>query len=47
VGWPTFTVEHALFGLVLGLWLAFRSRGVPVHVSDTRTRVTRRAPSPS
>ncbi|HEX2031165.1 MAG TPA: hypothetical protein VHL78_07175, partial [Actinomycetota bacterium] len=37
VGWPTFTIEHALFGLVLGLWALARPRDVAVDVSPART----------
>lgn len=36
VGWPTFTIEHALFGLVLGLWPLVRPRDVPIEASATR-----------
>jgi hypothetical protein len=43
VGWPTFTIEHALFGLVLGLWPLVRPRDVAVEVSDTRTELRRAA----
>jgi hypothetical protein len=28
IGWPSFTVEHLMFGLVLGLWLAVRPADV-------------------
>jgi hypothetical protein len=43
VGWPTFTIEHALFGLVLGLWPLVRPRNVAVKVSNTRTEPRRAA----
>jgi hypothetical protein len=28
IGWPSFTIEHLMFGLVLGLWLAVRPADV-------------------
>ena len=43
VGWPTFTIEHALFGLVLGLWPLVRPRDVAVEIPDTRTELRRAA----
>jgi hypothetical protein len=43
VGWPTFTIEHALFGLVLGLWPLLRPGDVAVEISATRTELRRTA----
>lgn len=31
IGWPSFTVEHLLFGLVLGLWLLRRPQDAGVR----------------
>src|SRR5260370_6808067 len=37
VGWPSFTVEHLLFGLILGLWPMLRTQesAVAVHHPST------------
>lgn len=38
VGWGTFTVEHALFGLVLGLVVAWSLRSVPAEAGRLAPR---------
>jgi len=36
IGLPSFTVEHLLFGLTLGLWVALRPQDIP---ADTPARI--------
>jgi len=35
VGWPTFTIEHLIYGMVLGLWaaMALRKTGLATRTS--------------
>jgi hypothetical protein len=35
VGWPSFTVEHLLFGLVLGFWPVLRPQDFAIAASQT------------
>ncbi|MFN2526851.1 MAG: hypothetical protein ABR505_11410 [Actinomycetota bacterium] len=41
VGWSTFTVEHLIFGIVLGIWVAMRPQDV---ATDLQTPMEPRIP---
>jgi hypothetical protein len=34
IGWPSFTVEHLMFGLILGLWPATRPADIALRTAQ-------------
>jgi hypothetical protein len=44
VGWATFTIEHAIYGFVVGLWPALRPQDVSAPVERPGPVVTEARP---
>lgn len=44
VGWGTFSIEHALYGLVVGLWPALRPQDVSLRAERPRLVATEAGP---